>query len=221
MSILLLGVFIVGVAIIAAQAAAGLYLVLLPGSDQTGAAVVGLVALQVTTIILCLLVTLREGPVVGLALTEPRVTAPDGAKVLGLTVGFIVVTTALAFTLFEEAYQRDIRTFAPFFANDLWWLAALSIMIGAPVSEELLFRGLLLRRLEGAGVGFWAAAVVTCLMWTALHYGYSLIGLFEVFLAGLIMSWALRVSGSVRLPILIHCLYNSIAVGIMGFVLNQ
>ena len=49
-------------------------------------------------------------------------------------------------------------------------------------------------------------------LWTALHAGYSLAGILEVFTIGLFFSWLLWRTGSLRVPIFCHALYNSLIV---------
>jgi len=87
---------------------------------------------------------------------------------------------------------------------------ALALVVGAPVSEEILFRGFLLSALAQSRLGFFGAAMVTTLAWTILHAGYSGIGLIEVFLAGLLFSWLLWRTGSLWVPLVCHGIYNGV-----------
>ena len=96
--------------------------------------------------------------------------------------------------------------------GDQWVLALLVVGLGAPLSEELLFRGFLLSALARSRLGFAGAAVVTTILWTALHAGYSIAGLVEVSLIGLFFSWLLWRTGSLRVPIFCHALYNTLIV---------
>jgi membrane protease YdiL (CAAX protease family) len=93
-----------------------------------------------------------------------------------------------------------------------WLLAAAVIGIGAPLSEELLFRGFLLSALAQTRLGFWGAAAISSALWTALHAGYSAVGILEVFVIGLFFSWLLWRTGSLRVPIFCHAVYNSLIV---------
>ena len=54
----------------------------------------------------------------------------------------------------------DLRPFVQLF-GERWVLALLVVGIGAPLSEELLFRGFLLSALAGSRVGFWGGALIT------------------------------------------------------------
>ncbi len=75
--------------------------------------------------------------------------------------------------------------------------------------EELMFRGFLFPALARSKLGNRGAAVVSSVGWAALHAGYSVAGLAEVFLAGLYLSWMLLKTGSLRVPIFCHAAYNS------------
>ena len=98
-------------------------------------------------------------------------------------------------------------------------LAAAVIGIGAPLSEELLFRGFLLSALAQTRLGFWGAAAdfdgacgQPCTPATprSASSRCSLIGLF--------FSWLLWRTGSLRVAIFCHALYNSLIVLALRFV---
>lgn len=111
----------------------------------------------------------------------------------------------------------DLRPFVDLVRGPDWALAAAVIGIGAPLSEELLFRGFLLSALAGTRLGFWGAAALTSGLWTLLHAGYSAVGILEVFLVGLFFSWLLWRTGSLRVPIFCHAVYNSLIVLALRF----
>ena len=102
----------------------------------------------------------------------------------------------------------DLMAYAGLVRSDAWWLAALVIVLGAPVMEEVVFRGFLFPALARGRMGVAGAAVTTTAAWTALHAGYSLMGLVEVFLVGLYFVWVLLKTGSLRVPIFCHAAYN-------------
>ena len=73
----------------------------------------------------------------------------------------------------------------------------------------------LLGALAKSRLGFWGAALVTSLLWTGQHFGYSLVGLAQVLAIGLLLSWFLWRTGSLRVTIFCHGLYNLvIALGL-------
>jgi len=100
--------------------------------------------------------------------------------------------------------------------GEQWWLALLVIGIGAPFAEELLFRGFLQSALSATRLGFWGAAIITGTWWTVLHAGPSLAAFLSVFVMGLLYAWQLRWSGSLRVPIFCHALYNIVIILVFG-----
>jgi membrane protease YdiL (CAAX protease family) len=85
------------------------------------------------------------------------------------------------------------------------------LAIGAPLSEELIYRGFLLSALARTRLGFWGAALVVTAVWTALH-DYSAFGVVGVFMMGPVLSWLLWRTGSLRVTIFCHALNNALAL---------
>lgn len=120
-----------------------------------------------------------------------------------------------AFTVFALSFARedilaDLAPMWPLMKGEYWWLMALVAVVGAPLSEEFLFRGFLQSALAKTALGFWGAAIITNSAWTAMHAGYTATGLMDVFLAGLVFSWLLWRTGSLWVPIICHGLYNGL-----------
>jgi membrane protease YdiL (CAAX protease family) len=136
---------------------------------------------------------------------------------LGL-IGLQIALAAVQHGFMRHDVLADLRPFANLVRGPDWLLAAAVVGIGAPLSEELLFRGFLLSALARTALGFWGAAVVATLLWTAMHVGYSLVGIAEVFIIGMFFSWLLWRTGSLRVAIFCHALYNSLIVLALRFV---
>ncbi|MBU2533569.1 MAG: CPBP family intramembrane metalloprotease [Alphaproteobacteria bacterium] len=126
-----------------------------------------------------------------------------------VTIAVTVVTSLIAFTFFEEQIERDLEPIRRMVQQGPLWLAFIALAIGAPLSEELLFRGYLLQRLRQTRLGFIGAALVANTGWALLHFDYSWLSLADVFLAGLLFSWALWRTGSIWVPIAFHAIYNA------------
>lgn len=90
----------------------------------------------------------------------------------------------------------------------LLWLA---LLIAAPLTEELLFRGLLFGGLARSALGPLGAAVLTTLVWSALHMQYDLIDIGSIFLGGLLLAAARYATESVVLCIILHSVMNLVA----------
>ncbi len=105
--------------------------------------------------------------------------------------------------------EELIRTVAEMVRADsaLSWLVRLAgIGFGAAVSEELLFRGVILTGLGRLGRG--GAIVVSAVLFTMMH------GLLlpNYFVAGLVLGLAAAASGSILVPISIHLFHNLAAL---------
>ncbi len=125
---------------------------------------------------------------------------------------FAAAYIAIVYAVDRAAVLHDLAPAASLARSDIWLLALVAIGIGAPLSEELLFRGFLFPALAKSTLGVAGAAVVSTLAWTALHAGYSVYGLVEVFLVGLFFCWLMVRSGSLWVPILCHAIYNTAIV---------
>lgn len=112
----------------------------------------------------------------------------------------------------------DLTVYAGLIRSDAWWLAVLVIVIGAPVMEELMFRGFLFPALARARFGIGGAAVATSAAWAALHADYSVVGLVEIFFVGLYFSWLLLKTGSLRVAMFCHGAYNLSALVLLMLV---
>ncbi|MGI9423415.1 MAG: CPBP family intramembrane glutamic endopeptidase [Hyphomicrobiaceae bacterium] len=150
-----------------------------------------------------------------LALGQPRISLQR--LVLTIVVVVIVIGTAswISLTFFRDDVLRDLDVFKRLLADTPIVLPILVLCIGAPISEEILFRGFLLGRLAHTRLGFLGAALIATVGWTALHWGYSEVGMVEVFIAGLLFSWALWRSRSLWVPIAFHGAYNGCVLAVI------
>ena len=151
-----------------------------------------------------------------LALDPPR----QGLRLLLPALGILVVASlayaGLVLFLDRTAFLRDLGVAAALVRSEAWPLAMFAIGIGAPLSEELLFRGFLFPAFARSRLGLTGAAVATTLGWTVLHAGYTTFGMVEVFLIGLYFCWLLVRSGSLWVPIACHAIYNTaLAIALM------
>jgi uncharacterized protein len=147
---------------------------------------------------------------------------PAGGPLVYVYGLLLMAALQMAVSLVQYAFFRhdmyaDLRPFVQLFGEH-WMLALLVVAVGAPLSEELLFRGFLLSALGRSSLRFWGAALITAGLWTALHAGYSTAGIVEVLLIGLYFSWLLWRTGSLRVPIVCHGLYNALVVLALRYV---
>lgn len=179
--------------------------------DGAGPFVAALAASQVAAIVVTLLAARAFDSRVAhvLALAPPRQGWMVYPAAMALMLAIFGTYSLAVWVAAPGVVVKDLAPFAALMRSDAWWVALLAIGIGAPLMEELLFRGFLLSALAKNRIGFAAGSVVTTAAWTGLHASYSVLGLFEVFAVGLFFSWLLWRTGSLRVPIFCHAAYNS------------
>ena len=74
-------------------------------------------------------------------------------KAIALMAVLQVAVSAVQYTLLPQDMYADLRPFVQLFGEQ-WVLALLVVGVGAPLSEELLFRGFLLSALARSRLGF-------------------------------------------------------------------
>lgn len=98
----------------------------------------------------------------------------------------------------------------------------LAAVVLAPVTEELLFRGVLLRSLEPRGMRF--AMVVSSLVFAAVHaigldtsmfWQSALVVLPPIFVLGLVLAWLTQRSGRLGPAIFLHSGWNLLAAFVL------
>jgi uncharacterized protein len=93
----------------------------------------------------------------------------------------------------------------------LYWLAFLSVAVGAPIGEELIFRGYMFSWLSKTRVGLIGAALLTSAAWAMIHKGtgpWYLVGI--LFVMGLVLSSLLIRFGSLWITMVCHGVWNAI-----------
>lgn len=179
-----------------------------------------LVAMQIVTVALTIFAAQRLGtggtPL--LPFTWPRHALK---QIVAGTVSIFVFMALLGAAMRlidQDALASDVTTFATMAKTPVWWALMIGAAIGAPIAEELLFRGLLFGALRDTRIGFLATALVTSLMWSVLHMQYSLYGVTAIFCIGLYLAWLRETTGSLVPPIIVHGLYNGTIVAGLAFL---
>ena len=90
------------------------------------------------------------------------------------------------------------------------FLTSLDAVVGAPVVEEIIFRGILFGALFGKW-GFWPAALGSSLVFASVH-GYGFEGSILVLTTGTFLCWLYARTGRLWAPMLAHGLLNAIVV---------
>jgi uncharacterized protein len=186
------------------------------------AAMATLAAWQLSAVVLTVLASSMYGARARdvLALRPPAGAPAIYLRAL-LAMGVLeILVSAIQYSLVTRDMFADSRPFYPMVSGSAWPLAFAVVGLGAPLSEELLFRGFLLSALARTRLGFSGAALATTMLWTGLHAGYSLAGIAEVFVIGLFFCWLLWRTGSLRVTIVCHALYNSAILLVLRYGLS-
>ncbi len=145
-----------------------------------------------------------------------RGLAVIAASVLGLLV-LASVGGAIVYHFDRPAFETDMRPFADLARTRAMWLLFAAAALGAPLAEELLFRGLLFTGLRASPLGFAGAALISSVLWTAMHANYSPYGLALVFSIGLFLAVIREKTGSLVPSMAAHAVYNGLIVLALAF----
>ena len=88
------------------------------------------------------------------------------------------------------------------------WMISIVFIVGAPIAEELLFRGYLYSQLINTKLGMYGTIIFTSLLWTGLHAQYDFDILISIFFLGLVLGYVRYRHDSVYLGIVIHAIHN-------------
>lgn len=87
-----------------------------------------------------------------------------------------------------------------------------SIVVAAPIGEELFFRGFLFQGLQASRLGNNGALVISSVIWALIHSQYEAHTVFTIAIIGLILGYAKIKTNSIYVPIAMHGLNNLIAL---------
>ncbi|NMP30751.1 CPBP family intramembrane metalloprotease [Thalassotalea sp. M1531] len=135
-------------------------------------------------------------------------------KITLLTILFWGLFTLLGFMLDipEEPFMLQLKN-----SSLPVWFIVLNVCALAPIVEELVFRGFLFKRIELTKLGTVGAAVITSLIFAAIHSQYSVIGVAMVFLLGLYFTWLRVKYRSTSLCIACHSVCNILTMVALYF----
>ncbi len=165
----------------------------------------GSAALGVTILI----VRLRKGPSLREYLAMRPVSLPTLLRWLLYTAIFVAASDGLSYLAgypIVPDWMLDVYRSAGFLP-----LLIFALMVAAPISEEVVFRGFLFEGLRHSRLGDVGAMVVASLAWTSLHTQYEWFYVGLVFASGLFLGAARLLTRSLVIPIVLHAISNGIA----------
>jgi membrane protease YdiL (CAAX protease family) len=86
-----------------------------------------------------------------------------------------------------------------------YWI---TVVVKAPVTEEIIFRGFLQRGWSESNIGTGSAIFLSTLVFALAHTQYALPSIALIFLIGLVLSLIRWWTGSILLTILLHASWN-------------
>ena len=91
------------------------------------------------------------------------------------------------------------------------WMFWVALVVGAPLFEELFFRGFLFKGLEASFLDAAGTIVITAGAWAVIHLQYDSYGIATVFVLGLLLGAARAYGGTLLLPLGMHSVANLVA----------
>lgn len=137
----------------------------------------------------------------------------DTIKWLLITLLYWGITTiiALSLNLPDEPFMLKLNAANNSFSMLVLILSAICVV--APIMEELLFRGWLFSKIAETKLGNIGALIISSLAFTAIHSQYQHIAtLVMLFSLGLLLGWVRYKAKNVSYTILMHMIFNSVAM---------
>lgn len=200
----------------------------LTSAGQTAAAIYG-PAIVVCVVALVLARRARLLPV-GRLRCSPRIILIGLASfVLAAPLVWAVgALVQLGIRLFGDAPGSSIQhgtldtLTAPGAADNPWWWAVLAgAVLGAPIFEEVVFRGFMQPAIAGVARSRWAGIVVTSAVFTLMHVptgsensGATWLAIPTLLAISLAMGIALERTGRLWVPIVMHIVFNAANVAL-------
>jgi len=137
-------------------------------------------------------------------------------KTLGFwIIVFIVLQVATSF-LIEALGAKEIPNFMmnleyPTLTDKI--LLLIAVVVVAPVVEEVVFRGFLLKGFSNTFMGVHGAILFTSALWAVIHLQYEVAYLIAIFVIGVVFGYARIRTNSLFIPMIMHSLMNLLAIG--------
>lgn len=131
---------------------------------------------------------------------------------IGLWLLFVICTETLTYILEKNPTA---------FVDDLYdsanpkWLLIVTMVIIAPIYEEVMFRGILwsaVREQFAGSKGAWVATITTSILFSIIHLQYEFYEMSVIFILAMLLGYARSRSGSLYVPILLHVINNGLAM---------
>ncbi len=174
--------------------------------------VLGLSTVSTTIVgvgLIVLIVRLRRGASLTEYLSLRPMSSGTVLKVLGTCAAFMAVSDGVTMMLGRPVVSAAmVEAYRTAGSLPLMWVA---LVVGAPVFEEMFFRGFLFEGMRRSRLGDTGAIALTALGWTSIHLQYGSYELAVVFAGGVMLGIVRLRTGSLWAPMMFHALFNLIA----------
>ncbi len=128
-------------------------------------------------------------------------------------IGLFLLLIAIEDLIYRQLGDSITESWKEKYTTPQMLIRGIGIVILAPISEELMFRGLLFWRIKNSKLKTIGAIIIPAILFSAIHIQYSeLLTLGIIFIDGLFYGLARHFSKSVVLAIILHALSNLGAV---------
>ncbi len=127
-----------------------------------------------------------------------------------IILGFVVFSDGLSILIGKPIVPEFMsKTYASLNSPWILWMA---LLVAAPLSEELFFRGFLIKGLSASVLRWYGAVILSSAAWAIVHQQYDLYGMVTIFSLGLILGVARVKTGSIILTMFLHSFCTLIAI---------
>jgi membrane protease YdiL (CAAX protease family) len=177
--------------------------------------VAGIVAYAAAAGLTLAFIKIRGGAGIAAYLGLKRINWKMALVPVLITAVFLALSALVNYYFHVE--ENDTKTLVDIYNTSVWpVLLWIMVVVFAPIFEESLFRGFLFEGLRRSRLGLIGTIVVTSLVWTILHAGYSVSSLGTIFIFGLVLGAVRYKTGSLWGTMLMHALYNTVGMTLIA-----
>ncbi len=129
------------------------------------------------------------------------------AAIVGMETLYNTLTHSSSAEAVNSSFMIDTYNTAGWLP--LLWVAVVGF---APAFEEAFFRGFLFAGLQRSRIGVAGTILFTSLVWASLHLQYNLVGMVTIVILGIVMGVVRLKTRSLWSTIIIHSLWNLVAL---------
>jgi membrane protease YdiL (CAAX protease family) len=129
------------------------------------------------------------------------------AAIAGLETLYSTLTHSTSSVSANSSFMTDTYNTAGWLP--LLWIAVVGF---APVFEEVFFRGFIFVGLQRSCIGAAGTILLTSLVWASLHLQYNIIGMATIVIFGIVLGVVRLKTRSLWSTILLHSLWNFVAL---------